>query len=92
MTEYRYGYLLTISDDEGMLCKYDYLLTNEILFNNSAVYDNLSGVDLCRYDLDNEQDNEYFISNVTELNNGYGIKQINILTNLANELLKFYEV
>lgn len=89
MENFRYGYLLTISDDEGMLCKYDYLLTNEILFNNSAVYNDLSGVDLCAYDLDDEQDNEDFISNVIELNNSYRVKQMNILTNLVNELPSF---
>lgn len=92
MENFRYGYLLTISDDEGMLCKYDYLLTNEILFDNSAVYNDLSGVDLCAYDLDDEQDNEYFISNVIEINNSHGVEQINVLTNLANELSKFLEV
>lgn len=89
MNCYKYGYLLTISDDEGMLCKYDYLLTDEILFNNSAVYNDLSGVDLCAYDLDDEQDNKDFISNLIEINNSHGVKQINILTNLVNELPKF---
>ena len=89
---FKYGYLLTISDDEGFLTKYDYMLTNNLILNNSAVYDYLSGIDLCCYDLDDKQDNEDFINSVIELNNGHGVKQINILTNLVNELPKFLEV
>lgn len=87
----RYAYMLVITDDNGLIAAYDYLTTDEILFNNSAVYNNLSGVDLCAYDLDDEQDNEYFISNIIELNNNHRLKQINILDNLVNELPKFLE-
>ena len=91
MNCYKYGYLLTISDDEGFLIKYDYILTNNLTLNNSAVYDYLSGIDLSRYNLNDKEDNEDFISNVIELNNNHRLEQINILDNLVNELPKFLE-
>lgn len=89
---YRYGYLLTISDDEGMLCKYDYLLTDEILFNNSAVYYDLSGVDLCAYDLFNEEEHKEFFDTIDDILSDNRLEQIFILSDLLCELKKFLEV
>ena len=92
MMYYRYGYLLIISDDEGMRSKYDYLLTNEILFNNSAVYNDLSGVDLCAYDLFNEEEYKEFFDTIDELLSDNRLEQIFILLDLLCELKKFLEV
>ena len=89
---YRYGYLLIISDDEGMRSRYDYLLTNEILFNNSAVYNDLSGVDLCAYDLFNEEEYKEFFDTIDDLSSDNRLEQIFILLDLLCELKKFLEV
>lgn len=92
MNCYKYGYLLTISDDEGMLCKYDYLSTDELLFNNSAVYDYLSGIDLCCYDLNDKKDNEDFFDNIVVLNADYKVDRITILLDLDKSIKEFLEV
>lgn len=92
MINYRYGYLLVICDDEGIRINYDYLLTNEILFYNSAVYNDLSGIDLCRYDLHNKQDNEDFFDMLNELSSDWTTNKISVLFDLANELPEFLEV
>ena len=92
MINYRYGYLLVVTDDNGVVIKYDYLMSNEILFYNSAVYNCLSGIDLCRYDLHNKQDNEDFFDRVAELMDESTIEHIHILFDLANELPEFLEV
>ena len=89
---YKYGYLLIISDDEGMRSKFDYLITNEILFNNSAVYNNLSGVDLCAYDLFNEEEYKEFFGAIDDLSSDNRSEQIFILLDLSCELKKFLEV
>ena len=89
---YRYGYLLIISDDEGMRSKFDYLITNEILFNNSAVYDDLSGVDLCAYDLFNEEEYKEFFDTIDDLSSDNRLEQIFMLLDLSCELKKFLEV
>lgn len=92
MINYRYAYLLLICDDEGICLKYDDLLTNEILFFNSAVYNDLSGIDLCRYDLHDKQDNEDYFDRIVELQAEPTVERINILFELANELPEFLEV
>ena len=92
MINYRYAYLLLICDDEGICLKYDYLACNEILFYNSAVYNCLSGIDLCRYDLHNKQDNEDFFDRVAELMDEPTVEHIHVLFDLANELPEFLEV
>lgn len=92
MNCYKYGYLLTISDDEGMRRKYDYLISNEILFNNSAAYNDLSGVDLCVYDLSDKEDNEDFFDNIAVLNADYKVDKITILLDLDKSIKEFLEV
>ena len=89
---YRYGYLLIISDDDGMKSKYDYLLTNEILFNNSAVYSDLSGVDLCVYDLFNEEEYKGFLDTIDDLLSDDRSEQIFILLDLNKSIKEFLEV
>lgn len=89
---YRYGYLLTISDDEGFIIKYDYMLTNNLILNNSAVYDYLSGIDLCRYDLSDKEDNEDFFDNIVTLNADYKVDRITILLDLDKSIKEFLEV
>lgn len=92
MTHYRYAYLLIVSDDEGMRSKYDYLITNEILFNNSAVYNDLSGVDLCRYDLFDDEEHKDFFEAIDDLSSDITLEQMFMLSDLASELKKFLEV
>lgn len=92
MIGYRYGYLLIVSNDEGSRTKYDYLMTNEMLFYNSAVYNDLSGIDLCRYDLHNKQDNRDFFDTVDDLESDPNIESMGILFELACDLPKFLEV
>ena len=89
---YRYGYLLIISDDEGMRCKYDYLISNEILFNNSAVYNDLSGVDLCAYDLFNEEEYKEFFDTIDDLSLDNKLEQIFMLLDLNKSIKEFLEV
>lgn len=89
---YRYGYLLIISDDEGMRSKFDYLITNEILFNNSAVYNDLSGIDLCAYDLFDEEEYKEFFDTIDDISSDNRLEQIFILSDLLCELKKFLEV
>ena len=92
MVNYRYGYLLVVTDDNGVVVKYDYLMSNEILFFNSAVYNCLSGVDLCRYDLHNKQDNEDFFDSLNGFEFDVRTSKIDVLFNLALELPEFLEV
>lgn len=92
MTHYRYGYLLTISDDESFVTKYDYMLTNNLILNNSAVYDYLSGIDLCCYDLNDKEDNEDFFDNIVVLNADYKVDRITILLDLDKSIKEFLEV
>lgn len=92
MINYRYGYLLVVTDDNGVTIKYDYLMTNEILFYNSAVYNVLSGIDLCRYDLHNKQDNRDFFDTVDDLESDQNTESMGILFELACDLPKFLEV
>lgn len=92
MTHYRYGYLLTISDDESFVTKYDYMLTNNLILNNSAVYDHLSGIDLCCYDLNDKEDNEDFFDNIVVLNADYKVDRITILLDLDKSIKEFLEV
>lgn len=89
---YRYAYLLIISDDEGMRSKFDYLITNEILFNNSAVYNDLSGVDLCMYDLFDEEEYKDFFEAIDDMQWDPTAKQTFVLMDLATELKEFLEV
>ena len=89
---YRYAYLLVISDAEGMRSKFDYLITNEILFNNSAVYNDLSGVDLCRYDLFDDEEYKDFFEAIDDLSSDDTLEQMFMLSDLASELEKFLEV
>ena len=79
MVYYRYGYLLVISDKEGMRSKFDYLITNEILFNNSAVYNDLSGIDLCMYDLFNKEEYKEFFDIIDDLESDNTLEQIFVL-------------
>lgn len=92
MAYYRYGYLLVISDDEGMRSKFDYLITNEILFNNSAVYNDLSGIDLCRYDLFDDEECKDFFEAIDDMSCDPTVEQTFMLLDLASELEKFLEV
>lgn len=92
MVYYRYGYLLVISDDEGMRSKFDYLITNEILFNNSAVYNDLSGMDLCRYDLFDDEECKDFFEAIDDMQCNPTAEQTFVLMDLATELKKFLEV
>lgn len=92
MAYYRYGYLLVISDDEGMRSKFDYLITNEVLFNNSAVYNDLSGVDLCRYDLSDDEEYKYFFEAIDDMQSDPATKQTFVLMDLETELKEFLEV
>ena len=79
MVYYRYGYLLVISDKEGMRSKFDYLITNKILFNNSAVYNDLSGIDLCMYDLFNKEEYKEFFDIIDDLESDNTLEQIFVL-------------
>lgn len=92
MVYYRYGYLLVISDDEGMRSKFDYLITNEILFNNSAVYNDLSGMDLCRYDLFDDEECKDFFEAIDDMQCNPTAEQTFVLMDLATELKEFLEV
>lgn len=92
MIYYRYGYLLVISDEEGMRSKFDYLITNEILFNNSAVYNGLSGVDLCRYDLSDDEEYKDFFEAIDDMQWDPTTEQAFVLMDLATELKEFLEV
>lgn len=92
MIDYKYAYLLVVTDDNGVVIKYDYLLSNEVLFYNSAVYSCLSGVDLTMYDLHNKQDNEDFFNSLNRYEFDVCTSKINILFDLACELPKFLEV
>lgn len=92
MISHRYGYLLVVTDDNGVVVKYDFLFANEILFYNSAVYSCLSGIDLCQYDLHNKQDNEDFFDSIYNYENDSDVEEINILTELQFDLQKFLEV
>ena len=92
MAYYRYGYLLVISDEEGMRSKFDYLITNEILFNNSAVYNDLSGVDLCMYDLFDEDEYKEFFEAIDDMSWDPTAEQTFVLMDLATELKEFLEV
>lgn len=89
---YRYCYLLIIYDDEGMRSKFDYLITDEILFNNSAVYNNLSGIDLCTYDLFNEEECKEFFDTIDDLSSDNRLEQIFILWDLNKSIKEFLEV
>ena len=88
----RYGYLLVISDDEGMRSKFDYLITNEIVFNNSAVYNDLSGIDLCRYDLFDDGEYKDFFEAIDNMSWDPTAELTFVLTDLAAELKQFLEV
>ena len=92
MAYYRYGYLLVISNEEGMRSKFDYLISREILFNNSAVYNDLSGVDLCMYDLFNEDEYKEFFETIDDLSSDNTLEQMFILLDLSCELKEFLEV
>lgn len=92
MIDYKYAYLLVVTDDNGVVIKYDYLLSNEVLFYNSAVYLCLSGIDISRYDLHNKQDNEDFFDSLNGFEFDIRTSKINILFDLACELPKFLEV
>ena len=92
MAYYRYGYLLVISDEEGMRSKFDYLLSDEILFNNSAVYNDLSGIDLCRYDLFDDEESRDFFEAVDDMQSDLTTEQTFILIDLTTELKRFLEV
>ena len=92
MAYYRYGYLLVISDEEGMRSKFDYLITNEILFNNSAIYNDLSGIDLCRYDLFDDEEYKDFFEAIDDMQWDPTVEQTFVLMDLATELKEFLEV
>lgn len=91
MAYYRYGYLLVISDDEGMRSEFDYLITNEILFNNSAVYNDLSGMDLCRYDLFDDEEYHDFFDELDDLQD-CNTRRIKVLLDLNKSIKEFLEV
>ena len=92
MINYRYGYLLVVTDDNGVVIKFDYLMSNEILFYSSCVYNCLSGIDIGRYDLHNKQDNEDFFDSIDNYESDEGVESMNILFGLALELPNFLEV
>lgn len=92
MIGHRYGYLLVVTDDNGVVIKYDYLMSNEILFYSSCVYNCLSGIDIGRYDLHNKQDNEDYFDSIDSYAYDPDVEEINILTELQFDLPKFLEV
>ena len=92
MINYRYGYLLVVTDDNGVVIKYDYLMSNEILFYSSCVYNCLSGIDIGRYDLHNKQDNEDFFDSIDNYESDPDTESMSILFGLACDLPKFLEV
>lgn len=92
MINYRYGYLLVVTDDNGVVIKFDYLMSNKILFNSSCVYNCLSGIDLGQYDLHNKQDNKDFFDSIDNYESDSGVESMNILFRLAGELPNFLEV
>lgn len=92
MIDYRYAYLLVVTDDNGVAIKYDYLLSNYELFENSAAYHNLSGIDLCRYDLHNKQDNEDFFGALNGLEFDVRTNKVDILFELVLTIDEFIEV
>ena len=92
MISHRYGYLLVVTDDNRVVIKYDYFMSNDILFNSSCVYDCLSGIDLGCYDLHDKQDNEDFFDSIYNYECDPEAEEINILTELQFDLPKFLEV
>lgn len=87
----RYAYILTIYDDKGSLVAYDYFITRKIILNNSALFNKLSGIDLCCYNLeDKEGYRDFFdILNVIYKNNA---RRIYILFDLDKRAKEFLQI
>lgn len=90
MINYKYGYLLAITNDMGLVTKYDYLLSNYELFKNSAAYYDLSGIDLCLYNLQNKEDNTDFFDRLN-IYKDKETEKIDILFDLALTIHEFME-
>ena len=87
----RYAYIFTIYDDKGSLVAYDYFITRKIILNNSALFNKLSGIDLCCYNLeDKEGYRDFFdILNVIYKNNA---RRIYILFDLDKRAKEFLQI
>ena len=86
----RYAYVLTIYDDKGSLVAYDYFVTRKIILNNSALFNKLSGIDLCYYKLEDKENYRDFFDtlNVICKNNARRIYILFDLDKSAKEFLQ----
>ena len=87
----RYAYILTIYDNKGLLVAYDYFMTRKAILNNSTLFNRLSGIDLCYYNLENKEDYSDFFDtlNVIYKNN---TRRMKILLDLYKSIKEFLEV
>lgn len=86
----RYAYILTIYDDKGSLVSYDYFITRKIILNNSALFNKLSGIDLCYYNLEDKESYRGF-SDTLNIIYKSNTKRINILFDLVKSTKEFLE-
>lgn len=87
----RYAYMLVITDDEGLIAAYDYFITRKPLLNNSAVYDYLTGVDLCCYNLEDIEEYHDFFDKLNDLQD-CNTRRIKVLLDLYKSIKEFLEV
>ena len=87
----RYAYMLLISDNEGLVAAYDYLITRKAILNNSAVYDYLAGVDLWCYDLEDVEEYHDFFDRLYDLQD-CNTRRMKILLDLSKNIKEFLEV
>lgn len=87
----RYAYMLLISDDEGLIAAYDYFITRKITLNNSAVYDYLTGIDLCCYNLEDIDEYRDFFDRLDDLCES-NTRRIKVLLDLNKSIKEFLEV
>ena len=87
----RYAYILTIYDDKGSLVAYDYFITRKIVLNNSTLFNKLSGIDLCYYNLEDKGScrNLFDTLNVVHKNNA---RRIYILFDLDKSAKEFLQI
>lgn len=87
----RYAYMLVITDDEGLVSAYDYFITRKAILNNSAVYDYLTGVDLCCYNLEDIEEYHDFFDKLNDLQD-CNTRRIKVLLDLYKSIKEFLEV
>ena len=87
----RYAYMLVITDDEGLIAAYDYFITRKITLNNSAVYDYLTGIDLCCYNLEDIEEYHDFFDKLDDLQ-ACNTRRTKILLDLNKSIKEFLEV